>query len=383
MYTKYFFVASSLLMMAACQDDLTQLSPEVEQGKITYKLHQPESPDSVYTITKETLAKPFTLFEADKPDFGIPLTPTYAMQLSVDKDFATAIDLTSRATLPELTLGNEEVNWGLNALVAAGKELNFSDTLTVYFRMKAQVSNSTNNPVDQDLMVKPSFSTGVSLQVFAFEQALQAALPSLYYVVGSPNGWGEGFPMSLVDGAEYDDETGKGQFTYTGFFAADAEFKLRNNRTAWEGHAFGSTDGTIAGVDFNAGENIKITEEGYYQINLDSQREKVTIEMLDPEDLTLPTFTEIGLVGSINGWDPAAAKAMDLAGDNPWIFTIEQKFTEDSEVKFVLDGAWGGDWGGKGFPYSSGVSGDNIKVPAGNYQIVINALEQTYFFFEK
>ena len=67
------------------------------------------------------------------------------------------------------------------------------------------------------------------------------------------------FPMSLVKGYAYDANTGKGEFTYTGYIPADKGFKVVATPGAWDDQ-WGNADseGFTNLVNDKNSQNIKV-----------------------------------------------------------------------------------------------------------------------------
>ena len=109
----------------------------------------------------------------------------------------------------------------------------------------------------------------------------------------------------------------------------------------------------------------------------------------DPVAVTtfLSTFPDmVYLPGSHQGWNPAEAPTIKQStaqkGLYEGVVDLTTETGDDAEFKFCPEPAWGNDFGGKvevetlgsGFAFATGTVGvtDNIKVPSGVYNVVLN-----------
>lgn len=133
-------------------------------------------------------------------------------------------------------------------------------------------------------------------------------------------------------------------------------------------------------------ENMKFTgTTGIYKITINAA---TGVQSLDVSASPIPEFdySQIYIVGSINGWDAATAPAMTKVSPGVYEYTV--KLESASEFKFLGQNAWGDiEWGNimkdntgnSGFLGPKGDSG-NIKFAGdgSNYKITVNLKAGTY-----
>lgn len=128
-------------------------------------------------------------------------------------------------------------------------------------------------------------------------------------------------------------------------------------------------------------ENAKFTgDSGMYKIKIDQNSRNITVT---PSSIpTLPT--DVYLVGSLTGWNPATSLAMTQTGDGVYEYSIA--IPDNAEFKFLGQQSWGDlEWanihtgGNSGFLGPKG-DNDNIKFNGGGnmYKITANVKLGTY-----
>jgi hypothetical protein len=229
------------------------------------------------------------------------------------------------------------------------------------------------------------YSNTVKLTVKPYYVSLVAADPELWYLIGGCIGdgsWGSEigvavFPMSPVDGYEFDDN-GLGQLTYTGYFPSDKGFKIVKTPGEWADQ-WGADGG-----DFNTprlkdndgeGSDFYVTESGYWKILLDTKANTLTFTKVD--DVT--PYEALGISGDFNVWAYQDMKPVGSVDSHIW--TIDFEATEEGGLKFLKDG-WSPNWGSLAFPFGFGTNGGpNIPVLVGNYRIIFNDIDGYYHFY--
>lgn len=148
----------------------------------------------------------------------------------------------------------------------------------------------------------------------------------------------------------------------------------------------------IVGAD---SQDMTVLENGTYDIYFDLENELVYLmeagksidTAADYERYEVPQYDdrEWRLVGAFNDWNPNDdTYLMNLTEDNKWA-VITTKFTADTELKFAADGGWNFNFGNGvtvelGVEYPGYQSGQNIKVPAGEYKISLSMCDGRFKF---
>lgn len=178
----------------------------------------------------------------------------------------------------------------------------------------------------------------------------------------TPGGWDNDTKMY------YDPADSNKYFITLNLTQASAKFRANS---AWDIN-WGAAD-FPAGIGTQGGANIPIPSAGKYLINFD----KVTGAYSFEEVLE---FGTIGLIGSATpgGWDTETELIKDNGDPNLWKANIT---LVDGEAKFRANNAWAISWGDTLFPSGVGIlSGPNIPVTAGDYQVTFNTATFEYNF---
>jgi hypothetical protein len=160
------------------------------------------------------------------------------------------------------------------------------------------------------------------------------------FLVGSINGWDINAPFEMIadKGAG---RNGKVFYTYIRLNSGD-EFKFVKTPGDW-GSAYGNTGSSGAGftTGFNQGGNFQANTSGVYRLTLDLGANMVYVQQ-----------KQVGLVGSLQGWDPSNPTYGNLIERNK--FLIIATLTNSDEFKFHDGPAWDNStpdkarWWGKG-----------------------------------
>lgn len=173
------------------------------------------------------------------------------------------------------------------------------------------------------------------------------------YVVGAHQGWK---PDAEVIGKVYSaDNDG----IYTGYVFLNGDFKCCSEQS-WDGTNYGFKDGAVS-VDPEAGNMT--AEEGYYWLTLDTNTLTYSVEK-----------REWGVIGDATpgGWDTD----VDLVYD-PADLKLKANITmTDGTFKFRANDGWDLNLGGELEKLTD--NGDNINVPAGDYQVVLDLSTPDY-----
>lgn len=386
-------LAGTIALLASCSTDRDS-NPTI-QKPTTFKLNTP-----AYANAGIDLEHSKTLhFTCSQPDYGYTAAVTYTMQVSLTDSYTLSTDEAGEEGTPDYVQLDEaytsctidaDATLFSKAVMQLGKWADGSvpATVPVYARLTAAVDKYTIT------------SNSVALNVIPYYIELKDALPQLWYITGnggvgnwdnSANKEGENtIPLSLVKGATYDAKTGEGDFTYTGYFAAD-QFKLVLTPGAWEpmwGVATETAEDQNATLQYRGigGDDPacwKPSAAGYYTITFSSTggTSNTSIKLTTYAG-TPAQFDGWELIGDFNSWTDEGTIVLNQNAFNPHIWWADATIATDGGAKFRLLGSWSDECGGDLFPY--GVkTGNNIPVTAGTYRIVYNDIDRSYFFFER
>ena len=204
-----------------------------------------------------------------------------------------------------------------------------------------------------------------------------------FYFVGKGLGakeWKEGYNGYPL----FKDKSNAKEYTYTGKFSANAEFKffLEEGLGNWS-NAFGDEGGKIVK---GKGGNIKaVTTEGYYTFTMNPTTGTYKVEPY-AAGAKAPTYDKISLIGSsFGGWEVANDVLLEQSSYDPHIWSKANVEIKAGELKFRANQKWDTSWGGKEttFPAALSSKNDNIQVLpkyAGTYDVFFNDLTGHYLF---
>ena len=174
------------------------------------------------------------------------------------------------------------------------------------------------------------------------------------------------------------------EYTYTGLFQANTEFKLVSETGLGDWSKAYGFDGTK--IAENKGDNVKsITAAGYYTVAINPTTGSISVKPYEA-GATAATYDKISLIGSsFGGWDKANDVLLKKSDYDPHIWTKEAVVIAEGQLKFRANQDWVTSWGGKEttFPAALSSQNDNIQVPAkyaGTYDVFFNDLTGHYLF---
>jgi hypothetical protein len=364
------------LLVTSCADDRDS-NPTINQPE-TFTLNTPALAGNTYDLeNSESIT-----FTYKQPNYGYTAPVIYYTQVALndtwvdatDDTDASYIELDGSVTTCESEAAAKDINKAIMKLAGYGDESQVPETQDLYVRMRATLAAGYQ-----------CYSNTVKLTVKPYYASLVAADPELWYLIGGCIGdgsWGSEigvavFPMSPVDGYEFDDN-GLGQLTYTGYFPSDKGFKIVKTPGEWADQ-WGADGG-----DFNTprlkdndgeGSDFYVTESGYWKILLDTKANTLTFTKVD--DVT--PYEALGISGDFNVWAYQDMKPVGSVDSHIW--TIDFEATEEGGLKFLKDG-WSPNWGSLAFPFGFGTNGGpNIPVLVGDYRIIFNDIDGYYHFY--
>ena len=314
-------ICASLVWLVGCEKDeekaTMNANARVESNisASTLVLDKTQSNTTALTVSWET------------KDLGVQLAPVYTVEF---ENIATGKSKPLSAERSPFTLTVKELN---EYLVGLGLKTGVATDVRVLVR--AALSDQRSLVAIKTLKVTPYFDE---------------IKPSEWGVVGSatPNGW-NGPDIKMWN------STDGNLVAYATLSAGEIKFRKNND---W-GVNLGGSNGTLS----SGGSNIAVTA-GTYKITINVSKNTYTIE----------TYSW-GIIGSgARGWGDNDDVAMTYEGStNSWVV---KNIALDGEIKFRLNHSWGTNFGADSTDNPAAAlegdiksGGNNIKVPAGTYNV--------------
>ena len=314
-------ICASLVWLVGCEKDeekaTMNANARVESNisASTLVLDKTQSNTTALTVSWET------------KDLGVQLAPVYTVEF---ENIATGKSKPLSAERSPFTLTVKELN---EYLVGLGLKTGVATDVRVLVR--AALSDQRSLVATKTLKVTPYFE-----EIKASE----------WGVVGSatPNGW-NGPDIKMWN------STDGNLVAYATLSAGEIKFRKNND---W-GVNLGGSNGTLS----SGGSNIAVTA-GTYKITINVSKNTYTIE----------TYSW-GIIGSgARGWGDNDDVAMTYEGStNSWVV---KNIALDGEIKFRLNHSWGTNFGADSTDNPAAAlegdiksGGNNIKVPAGTYNV--------------
>jgi len=392
-------------VFTACVDEVgPTINKEAEDGTLAFQLFNPVYANSVYQLTEANSSGVVDTLYCNEPAYGFTAPVTYTVQVSLNSNFTDSVYFEDLATLVQgekVPVNVKELNTALNTLY--GNNFPTPAIATkVYVRLKAVISDVTTTITGDKLLIKPAYSNAIEIRVLPYKAAnlkyYYQVTVKPYYIIGLANGaWDNSdaglgvsmYPLSVVKEAAYD-ENGNGTFKFTGYFSASRSFKLIRDIGSWN-EQWGNKSAEGINNPINkaiAGEepsNLKVPEDGYYTITLNSIKNTLTVEKTTE---TPPTYASVALMGTFNGWGADVAMTPAEATNNH-IWFITHTFAEAGQYKFRANASW--DVANWGTPAANdgdsqyaligvgGMGGKNLPSTAGTYRIILNDQDGCYY----
>ena len=314
-------ICASLVWLVGCEKDeekaTMNANARVESNisASTLVLDKTKSNTTALTVSWET------------KDLGVQLAPVYTVEF---ENIATGKIKPLSAERSPFTLTVKELN---EYLVGLGLKTGVATDVRVLVR--AALSDQRSLVATKTLKVTPYFD-----EIKASE----------WGVVGSatPNGW-NGPDIKMWN------STDGNLVAYATLSAGEIKFRKNND---W-GVNLGGSNGTLS----SGGSNIAVTA-GTYKITINVSKNTYAIE----------TYSW-GIIGSgARGWGDNDDVAMTYEGStNSWVV---KNIALDGEIKFRLNHSWGTNFGADSTDNPAAAlegdiksGGNNIKVPAGTYNV--------------
>ncbi len=388
-----------LAVFAACNTDVDSnpvVGSECYPVPQTFVLNTP-----AYSTQDIDLQKSKTLnLTWSQPNYGFPTTPVYSVEMSGTGNFTTlytededgnVIGKPDYVLLDETVKGkvtgeftSSEIDKTLEKLMGWKEATDIPEKQKLFFRIKSALVGADGKEYG---VVRSNI---VELKVLPYYEALKAADPDFWYMVGgcigdgswSNNADGKGvsiMPLFAVDGEKYDAKTGDGLFEYVSWFPAGGSFKILEFVGNWD---YGiCADGAYRNAGDDPGD-IKVADAGYYTITLNTASHEFSMKAYEG---TPKVYESICLAGTFNDWGDQPMSAFNTYdGAENHIWTANFTAGDGCKLKFKMAGSWDDNWGSTSFPYGTGKNGGaDIEVEPGDYIIYFNDITGQYNFIKK
>ena len=333
-------LAAAAGLFVACQklDEAKVFSPEQVVSPVLHAL------PAEIAITAENMGEIQT-FTWDAADFGVLTQINYSIEAAVGDEAPVVLfsDLTGTST--------EQPYESINTKLVYDVEVEPDTPTAVNFYVSATIGTD----------YKKVYSEPVSVTMTVTKA--ERVYPTVW-VIGDYCGWNHDNSQFLF--SFLDDEINYEGVIDFGEKAANG-FKL-TGIAGWDDSCNWGLDGEAEKPEAEASSITLISSGGSGNIDIYSKR--FYRFAFDRSSLTLTkslSFDQLGIVGDgVGSWDNDLVMEFDAKTQRFWVDAT----LVAGEIKFRLDGAWDTSFGSA----TEGMldSGDNIKVPAGNYRIYVN-----------
>ena len=333
-------LAAAAGLFVACQklDEAKVFSPEQVVSPVLHAL------PAEIVITSENMGEIQT-FTWDAADFGVLTQINYSIEAAVGDEAPVVLfsDLTGTSTEQPYESINTKLVYDVGVEPDTPTAVNFYVSATIGTDYKKVYSE----PVSVTMTVTKA----------------ERVYPTVW-VIGDYCGWNHDNSQFLF--SFLDDEINYEGVIDFGEKAANG-FKL-TGIAGWDDSCNWGLDGEAEKPEAEASSITLIASGGSGNIDIYSKR--FYRFAFDRSSLTLTkslSFDQLGIVGDgVGSWDNDLVMEFDAKTQRFWVDAT----LVAGEIKFRLDGAWDTSFGSA----TEGMldSGDNIKVPAGNYRIYVN-----------
>lgn len=378
-------IARTLLVVALATPVLVSCDKDEERIVVSPSaLSAPSATLSnvVLTATAVRANDPALTLSWNKVSHGNPLVSSQYDIIVTAPNGKTAI-LSPEVGAVSYTLTAKQLNDLLNDTFeltpASAQELSF---VVRNYPIGTEVKDKTNPAV---VYSAPTKVTATSVLLETPIIAPQEYRGVNYFFVGStfpPANW----DVTSFDYPLFKDSPEATSYTYTGKFAAGG-FKVKTaDKNSWDnanGSAYGDAAGAISS-DPGAGD-IRTANEGYKTFSFSTGAYSIA----DYDASALPTYQQIGLVGTaVGGWpdgaNPNDKIVLRQATYDQHIWVAKRIAVTAGDLKFRGNNEWSANWGGGSFPAAkSAPNGSDISVSAtqaGTYDVWFNDLTGHYIF---
>ena len=383
--------------LTACDDD-NDSNPILTQPT-SFVLNNPAITGNVDLQKSQSVTltwsqpRPYTNFDA-------PVIPTYTVEISPTGAFNTRFDPNAEDNTGADYFAMEETyTSGQNVVLN-------TETINRYLMQMNKWEDPTKVPslVDLAIRVKSAivdggfneykviYSNVVNLKAVPYFMVLKPADPEIWWLIGADiadGSWGGEWgkcviPMQTVDGAEYDNKTGQGELTWTGYLGGNG-FKLVLIPGKWDDQ-WGQNDDGYVKNDGGSG-NITVPEPGIYTVTLNTATNTLNVEK---SESTPPVFSIINIAGTFNEWGDTPMTPCSTGWENhDWY--IKYNLAAGDKIKFKDNtSSWDYNRGGTFINREDGMYGygtqggsDLVIDQGGEYLIFFNDITGYYRFIKQ
>lgn len=361
----YIAALGAVLLLNACDSDLEKVTynsaeavpAALEEIKTSCVLENKKADEVALTLN----------WKAPKLNYsgGYSAAVTNYIEMDVaQNNFANKMTL-SAATITDVTKSftHGELNTNILKLLKDGYGMDVEKDPETFvardFEFRIQSSVSTEGT--------PVYSNVITVNITPY--SMDIAYPEIY-VIGNYSSWGWDTAQSLFSFKENEDYEGVIDFSDKA-----QGFKITGAKD-WNNGNYGASGDAV--IEDEAAEITLINDGGSKDLSCYSAYRFYRFTF-NTSTLVLKknlSFNQLGVVGdAVGSWDNDVVMEFDAEKQR---FYADVTLTE-GEMKFRLDGTWTTSFGSS----TEGLldSGDNIKVPAGNYRVYVNlnnSTNQTY-----
>lgn len=340
----FIFVLAGLFVFASCEDSLgPTLSTNVEQSSFT------NAPSGEHIVLTEESADE-TAFELEwsKPGVGFRAAADYTVQMALaGTDFAETTEIVqTSANSYSITIG--EFN---NRLIAAGLPANVDSDIEM------RVVTDINDDVET------MYSEPIAMTVTPY--FVDVSYPQIFVPGGYQSASGYGNDWTPEDAPPLTSVESNDRYEgYVYMANGGNQFKFTPERNWDADYGDSGADGSL---DFQ-GDNIELSDAGYYKMNVNMNTETYTI-----------MNTDWGLIGDATpgGWDADTDMTYD---PDAKVWTLDVSLSTGF-IKFRANDAWDLEYGDNEGDGVLDEGGSDIEITeSGNYTVELDLSEAPYTY---
>lgn len=334
---KHFFLAVGLFLGITSCEDREIVNIDNQASSVIIDLSKND-----LILDSNFPSNPALTINWSSATYTVPVEVKYELQMSATETFETSEVLANTtqsqtvATFTTLEMNNAAKKVGLVPDVAQ----------KMYFRVKSFVGDNS----------LPQVSNVTSLLITPY-----VASPTYEYVdlflIGDATAGGWDNLVSNNNLLPLLKTSDSNIYSFTGLFKVGG-FKIIKEKGSWDAqYGLGASAGVLS-TDGGSGD-IKITQEGYYKLTINTSALSYTIEAL-PNPTT--TYNSVSIIGSVNGnWDTDTQ--LTKSTFDPHLWTATNVELKAGEFKFRANNDWAVSWGtNAAFFGTASIGGANIPL---------------------